>query len=360
MCDVRYLLITYYLLLTTFFSGCAENGKVATINYTYHTRIAKHKKPVIGALIPLSGRYKAYGEAIKQGMSFFSTPVIYYDTKGDPIEAVLGAKELILKGNVTVLVGPLFSITVIPVACVCDFYKVVMISPTATESRITSISPYAYRINSEEESEAAAIGEYGVSVLGITRFAVLCPDDAHTSNVVDVFISKVEALGAEIIIHKMYSSERRDFEDMMLEIKEKMPEGIFIPAYPEDILAIAPKLWYYEVVNDSVNILGISSWGKEKVISKGEKYIEGVFFAEVEEDSIFKKMFYEKHQTEPEKLSILGYNVMLLLERALSEGIKDRVSLKNWLSAHKKEATCHIKIKICKVENGTKIELSKE
>lgn len=323
----------------------------------------------IGLLVPLSGPYKVFGEEVLAGVNLVDAPVSIsvLDTRGDPITAIHHVKELVPNRKIIALLGPVLSITTIPAACIADCHEIPLISPTATESRITNIGKWIYRLNSAAESQALVIADYAHTQLEIDSLSILAPDDAYAQSVVATFSGKFKELGGEIITTQTYESELSDYRDALLQIKEDSIQAIFIPAYPEDILAIAPQLWYYQIIPDSIRILGISGWGDQMVLEESGRYMENVIFTEFKENVKFRDAFYAKYKREPTRFSRLGWNAMMLISKAVQEGVRNRRELRDWLEKNKEReiapgviisAERGMKlVKLYKIENGVKKEI---
>ncbi|MCK4353570.1 penicillin-binding protein activator [candidate division WOR-3 bacterium] len=305
----------------------------------------------IGFLAPLSGEYKVFGEEVRDGINLVQSPlsIISLDTQGDPIIAINKTQELVSNNQVIAIIGPLLSVSTLPSACIANCHKVPLIAPTATESRIPDIGEWIFRLNSDAESQALVIADYAYRNLGLKNCCILAPCDAYTQNVVHIFSQEFKRLGGEVLISKIYESGQLDFKDEIIKIKELSPQAIFIPAYPEDILIIIHQLWYYQIIPNSIKILGTNGWGDEKVIKEGKKYVENVIFTEFKKNLQFRKEFYSKYtrlprsdkrsgtepsggqKREPTRFSRLGWSAMMLVSKAIEDGVKTREELKNWL-----------------------------
>ena len=297
------------------------------------------KQKKVGILAPLSGKYKVLGEEVLQGVELVASDleIIKFDTKGDPIETIMKMHALLDDKDIIAIIGPILSVNAITAACIADCYKIPLITPTATDSRIRTISAYVYQLNTGIEAQAIAVAEYSTDVLGIRRFATLYPDDTYGTNAVRIFTEEVERRGGELLKAISYEHGKKDFKEELLEIRDIAPAGLFIPAYPEDILMIAPQLWYYQVINDSIRIFGTEGWGTEEVIEQGNKYIEGVIYSSLVNSTSYSKFdskFLKVYGHEPTRISKLGYTAMLLISRAVEDGASSRTKLQRWLVEH--------------------------
>lgn len=296
----------------------------------------KPRAKKIGLFAPFSGKYKVLGEQVLQGVELANTEleVVNFDTKGDPIETYMLVRSLIDNEDFIAIIGPVLSVNAITAACLADCYKVPLITPTATNCRIRTLSEYVYQLNTSIEAQAIALAEYSTDMLRIRDFAALYPDDNYGTNAVRIFRDALESRGGYLLKAIGYEPGKKDFKEELLEIREVAPRGLFIPAYPEDISLIAPQLWYYQVINDSLKILGTNGWGTDEVLKQDNKYIEGVIYSDFSSPAVpsaFDSNFLTTYGHEPTRVSRLGYTAMLLISRAFEEGASSRKKLQEWL-----------------------------
>jgi len=295
----------------------------------------------VGLLLPLSGDYYVYGMAVQRGVSLgldttrFRT--VTYDTRGDPIEALKGARSMIENDDVLAIIGPVLSMPTIAAAAIANTENVVLISPTSTEGRISTIGPYIFQLNLSLQSQAEAIADFAVSSLGHFDLAVIYPRDAYGEGLSRIFRDNVVSLGGRVLLMAGYEPGTTDFREQINAIKAAAPQVVFVPAYPDDIILIAPQLRYYEFEGI---ILGAGGWYSEKVTRLGEQYVEGAVFAAVateyaggEAGRQFETVYESKHGSRPSRQSALGYDSIRLIQNAskgpqtTSEALMERLSM---------------------------------
>jgi branched-chain amino acid transport system substrate-binding protein len=290
----------------------------------------------IGLFAPFSGKYKVLGEQVLQGVELTNTEleIIKFDTKGDPIETYMLVRSLVENEDIIAIIGPVLSVNAITAACLADCYKVPLITPTATNCRIRTLSEYVYQLNTSIEAQAIALAEYSTDRLRIRNFAALYPDDNYGTNAVRIFKDVLENRGGYLFKAIGYEPGKKDFKEELLEIRDAAPRGLFIPAYPEDILLIAPQLRYYQVINDSIKILGTNGWGTDEVLNQDIENIKGVIYSDFSSSAVhseFDSNFLTTYGYEPTRVSSLGYTAMLLISRAFEEGASSKKKLQEWL-----------------------------
>ncbi len=315
----------------------------------YATRAAKAlgdlaKGPVrktIGLLVPMSGEFYVYGMAVQRGVTLGLDTTMFnlvtYDSKGDPIEAMMGARTMVEDDDVLAIIGPVLSMPTIAAAAIANTKEVVLISPTSTEGRISTIGPYIFQLNLSLQAQAEAIADFAVSKLGLFDLAVIYPEDAYGEGLAKVFKERVSADGGRVLMMKGYAQGTTDYREEITAIKAAAPQGVFIPAYPDDVVLIAPQLRYYEF--DGA-VLGAGGWHSEKVTRLGEEYVEGAVFASVEsaytESAVtkeFDRLYESVYGSKPSRHSALGYDAIQLIQNAsrdpgtTSETLMERLSM---------------------------------
>jgi branched-chain amino acid transport system substrate-binding protein len=293
----------------------------------------------IGLLLPFTGEAAPFGRAVNKGaelaMSNNNTStngntrsgnkfeIEVRDSKGDPIVALEKVRELIDEEEVLAIIGPVLSLTTIPVAARANDHEIVLISPTATDERISRIGKYIFQLNPSMRIHGRTMAHFAIEKFGFTHFALLYPSDGYGEEMVKVFSEEVERLGGKILAREDYPLGTTDFQKMILRLKRTEPEAIFIPAHPEEVLLIAPQLRFHNV---EATILGGTGWGPDKVVES--KYAEGSFFPynpfegeeEPENGSSFANLFRETYGVNPSHSAALGYDAVQILKKVIGKG----------------------------------------
>jgi len=140
--SVLYFAVVAMLFLGLFFGCSGKRGEIK-----------------IGALLPLTGDIKDYGELVKNGMDFAveeinngdgvdgdNLKIVYADSQGTPEAATKVVFDLINKEKVPVIIGGVASSVSLAVAPICENNKVVLLSPASSSPKLTAISEYFFRI----------------------------------------------------------------------------------------------------------------------------------------------------------------------------------------------------------------------
>lgn len=296
-------------------------------------------KPKMGLILPLTGEYANFGAAVQKGVELAmrdsEVELLVIDSKGDPIDALEGAKRLIQEERVTAILGPVMSMSAIAAAGIANSLGVPLLSPTATEERISAIGPYIFQLNPSIEAQGKTVASFAVTDLSLTKLAALHPDDSYGRDITAAFHKEVVDLGGSVVAVESYKEGTTDFQEQILSIKSQEPEGIFVPGYPEEIVLIAPQLKYHEVL---AQIFGSDGWKSEKVITLGEDYVEGAVFsspglqrAESWAAQDFVEQFEKRYGTAPSRNSALAYDAAKMILEGISSGATTPLALKEYL-----------------------------
>ncbi len=339
----------------------------------------------IGIILPLSGVLQEQGKAILDGIQYAiqkhndsntepAIEPIVRDSQGRTVPAVLAARELCETENVQFIIGELSSDVTAAIAGVAGSHNVLLLSPTATDEGISSIGNTVFQLNSDLSVRAEQLAEYAVEGLGIQRFAVLAPVDDYGRAMHLAFTEKVKELGAELVSETWYYEDTQDFKNQFQTIREKglqlmlsdsvlimvpkdkaeelIPEespgpveyvvqtfselldstelavtsieGLFIPAYTEDLQYILPQVAFYNI---QTQLFGGTLWHNTELLEKNQRYAENAvilsdFYIDPSDNSFyqFRDMFRKQTRTNPEKMEIYGYDAATLFLNILSQG----------------------------------------
>src|SRR3972149_7815497 len=305
-------------------------------------QLLTQQKLKIGCILPLSGEGADIGQSVLEGIqlafnslniqdenSISTLQLVIKDSAGE-INSISLLENLAKDEDVVVIIGPLFSKTVLASAKVVDKYKIPIFSPTATSKNISGISPYIFRNSLTNQMQGNAIADYSINHLNLRKFAVLYQRDAYGIELENAFEEELKSFGGEIIFSEPFDPEQNDFEPQITAIggikdsdlrkltgegkptPELQYEAIFIPAHADRVGLILPELVYYNI--SEIPILGGNGLNSPDLIRIGGKYSEGVIFV----DGFFP-------------LSANSYDAAMIILEIIKNGAKNREDVKNGL-----------------------------
>jgi len=352
----------HIFILSFLFSGYAFANP---LDLEQPTTPSPHKLK-IGCVLPLSGESADIGQSVLEGIqlafnslniqdenSISTLQLVIKDSTGE-INSISLLENLAKDEDVVVIIGPLFSKTVLASAKVVDKYKIPIFSPTATSKNISGISPYIFRNSLTNQMQGNAIADYSINHLNLRKFAVLYQRDAYGIELENAFEKELKSFGGEIIFSEPFDPEQNDFEPQITAIggikdsdlrkltgegkpkPELQYEAIFIPAHADRVGLILPELVYYNI--SDIPILGGNGLNSPDLIRIGGKYSEGVIFVDgffpLSENPIVKE-FVDRYRTFfnkwPDIYSANSYDAAMIILEIIKNGAKNREDVKNGL-----------------------------
>jgi len=243
----------------------------------------------IGVVLPLSGRYADFGQAIREGIQIavdrYNTThgetsrveVVYRDDQSDPLIAATLGRELAKDSSVAGLIGSYQDDATLSLAMAASSSSLPVVCPTAESPQLAGLGPLVHAINRTDPAELRRLADFTIHKLGLQIFAVLAPDNEKGALLAASFRSAVRHNGGAVVADLRYSGEDNNFDSQMTLLQRYLPDAIYIPAELNDITQIASQVHYYGL--GQARILGSETWRSERVLRMGGEYVEGVLFA---------------------------------------------------------------------------------
>lgn len=205
----------------------------------------------IGAVLPLSGIRKNFGEVMKNGMDlaiddvnqqglFNGKLVCYYeDDESDEVKAKEAALRLVKKKGVIALVGSYSNLNTLAVANVAEETHTPMISPTsAAEEVSTGGFEWVFRLNSPSSQYALTMLDFMDNTLHVRRIAVLHENDDFGKRTAKMIEKYARELKGHVIFSEGYDTKTSDFTGLLLEAKSGKPDALMMISHLDDGVAI--------------------------------------------------------------------------------------------------------------------------
>jgi ABC-type branched-subunit amino acid transport system substrate-binding protein len=350
----------------------------------------KVEMTTVGCVLPLSGRYQAYGDRVLRGLVMAAQDLrsmvpgardiqlIIRDSGADPDLAVAAVRDLVLDHRVAAIIGPLSRVAAEAAAKEAEKLWVPIITLSQKEG-VSEIGGYVFRYFLSNEQQARALVEYAVLGLGYRRFAILYPKDNYGTRLVQLFWDQVDRLGGEIRGVEAYEPSQTDFADQIKKLvglyyprpeseipdqfrkgvvtanlaeelaegstepleEELLPivdfEAIFIPDGYNQVGLIAPQLAYHDVTG--IRLLGTNLWNSPKLVEMAAPYLQDSVFVDgfftesnLPSTSQFVARYRESFGDKPGYLEAQAYDTLRLLVDGLHQpGVTSRPLLRNAL-----------------------------
>jgi branched-chain amino acid transport system substrate-binding protein len=339
------LLLSLFLAVPPAKSTAEEAPAVATAPV-----VAPTPSP-IGCILPLSGRYAAYGskalDAVLLAAGVFNaakvTPIrlLIEDSQSEPAVAGTAVGKLADAG-VTCILGPLGSQEALEAAKEAQRLKVPILTLTQLEG-ITGIGDHVFRNFLTAAMQVRTVVQYAQAAIGLRRFAILYPEDPYGREMARLFREEVLRKGGEIVREKSYKTDQTDFGEEIRALAGLPPdspapdvpamappkpnpgfEALFIPDSAARVAMIVPQLAYYDLTG--IRLLGTSGWDSPELLDTDPERLQGAIFVDGffansfrPEVNRFIEAFYMAYRREPDMIEALVFDAADMAVRLVIE-----------------------------------------
>jgi ABC-type branched-subunit amino acid transport system substrate-binding protein len=310
----------------------------------------------IGALLPLEGGYRQFGEDALKGVLLAAgvfggragekaTPVevIVRNVGADAAEAEAAVNELSGNERVAGLVGPLLSSTAMEAVRRSQARGLPVVALSQREG-VTDAGDYVFRNFLTPRAQASAIASYAAGTLGLKRYAIMYPQNNYGTELARLFAAEVERLGGSVVGEVSYQSGATDYSAQVKQlfgvqvkerkegrktIKEYTPsvvaDALYIPDFHESVALLAPYIGFYNIKD--VRLLGSNGWNSPRLPEMGGKDVEGAVFVDGffsasarPATAEFSRRFKEVYGAAPGIMEAQAFDAAAMLIRAAAGG----------------------------------------
>ncbi len=291
----------------------------------------------IGGLAPLTGDVSVYGvptnNGIKQAVADINAAggimgkqveYIVYDEKGDGTEAVNAYNKLVQNDKVVAIVGDVTSGATLAVAQASVQDNMPLISGTATAEAVTTTGKNVFRACFTDPFQGELMAAYAAKTGAKTAAVLYNAADDYSSGVAAAFMKAAEAAGVTIVAEEKFQTNDVDFKSQLTTIKGKNPDVLMLPIYAQDLRMVAKQA---KDIGITATLMGVDGW--DGVLSDANfdaSVVEGGFFcsqysAESTDAALqtFIKNFKENYKEDPNMFSVLGYDAMMIVAKAIEK-----------------------------------------
>ncbi len=263
---------TFEELIRSYPESDEYNEAVKLLDYSY-TPVSANT--IIGVMLPLErnslGQYTSQSaieilEGIKYAVDEFNKSrsdkvgLIIRDTKKDLNEIKNIRDEFVSLNSIVAILGPIFSNEVRVTLQEFDEYDIPIISPTATDDDLTSISHNFFQANPSFSVRGRLMAQYLFYSENRRVMSVMNSIDAYSPILAASFISEFEDLGGRVLKRESYKNNYTDFSSPVSQIYSDslVIEGIYIPLSDNSVTPfILSELIKYAI---KIPIYGNQDW----------------------------------------------------------------------------------------------------
>jgi branched-chain amino acid transport system substrate-binding protein len=288
----------------------------------------------IGAVFPLSGQVAFYGNESRDGILLAIEEInaaggllgkkltlIAEDDEGNAEKSVNAFTKLTTRDKVTYVLGSSTSGATQAMTALAQQGKVILISPSATNTAVTRVGDYIFRTCFIDPFQGVVGADFAFDTLGARRAAILYDAGAdYNTGLAESFRNQFKAIGGEVVADEAYQSGDVDFNAQVTRIKAANPDMVYLPNYYNDVALQAKQLRAQGI---TCALVGGDGWDG-LIDNAGDEVINGFWSAGFAADTTdpkgqaFVKAFTAKFNKPASQFSALGYDTLMLV----ADGIK--------------------------------------
>lgn len=157
------------------------------------------------------------------------------DDACDPRQAVTVANKFVTD-KVAAVDGHLCSGASIPAADVYTEEGIVMVTPTATNPKLTDKgSPNIFRVCGRDDQQGVVSGEFLAKTYKDGNVAVVDDKQAYGKGLADVVADAVEKAGGKVAYRASINAGEKDFSSLVTTLKEKKIDAVYYGGYHPEL-----------------------------------------------------------------------------------------------------------------------------
>ncbi len=241
---------------------------------------------------------------------------------------VAQAKSLVESDSVQVILGPMYSDEALAVSEYCRSHGIVMLTPTATDERISLNSPTSFQLNPTHRARGTSMARFAVQELHAKTACIFAQDSTYGKDMGIGFKETFETLGGEVklfaLLPESFSSFSKALAPLNLTFDKQIGyplmqfDVIYLPMTSPEAVAIAlSQLRFYNIRGE---LLGSSDWLDERLLNNRALvttfyYASDFQLADNSATNSVVHLYKTRFGEEPNAFFWLGYDAMDYLFR---------------------------------------------
>ncbi|WP_378956888.1 ABC transporter substrate-binding protein [Pelosinus sp. sgz500959] len=315
----------------------------------------------IGANLEMTGNNATFGKsasngaalAIKQvnangGVLGKQLSLVVADNKSEAAEAANSMQKLITQDKVVAVIAPIASSSVIAGAQVNQDNKVLAISPTASNPKVTvdpatnKVRDFMFRAAFIDPFQGSVMANFATKTLKAKTAAIYIDNSSDYAKGLGQFFKETFIKnGGQIVAEEAYLAKDTDFKATLTKIKVVNADVVFVPGYYQEVGMLIKQA---REIGLNMPILGGDGWDSAKLPEiAGGQALNNTFFANhysPDDNSESIKSFVEAYKKEynetPDAFAALAYDAtMMVVESIKRANSVDTVKIKDELAKTK-------------------------
>lgn len=290
---------------------------------------------LIGEIEPMTGSEATFGVSTHQGIELAfqqlnanggikgkPLKLVTLDNQGKTDESALAATKLITQNKVLALLAEPTSGRTLAIAPIAQRYKIPLVSSSATNPKVTEVGDYIFRVCFIDPFQGPVVSKFIFQDQKLKNIAILTDMKSDYSvSLSELFESHFKKQGGTIVAKQSYSGGDVDFKAQLTQIRDKKPDGIFIPGYYTEVGLIARQA---RELGITAPLFGGDGWDSPKLFEIAGSAIQGSYFANhysADDPSPVTQAFIKDYKAKfgavPDGMAAMGYDSAYVLARAL-------------------------------------------
>jgi len=333
----KYVALVLVLLVALVPAGCAKASDAVKV----------------GLLFPMTGPVPTYGQSSKEGAELALNE---WNAKGgllgkqitwvladggcDGVTATDAANKLIDQDKVKFIVGEVCSSASIPVSEIANPKKVIQISPTSTNPKVTIGKPYIFRACFLDPFQGDVIATFAKNDLKAFTAAVLYDKgNDYVLGLAGYFKDAFEKKGGKVLVYEAYTAEDTDFSAILSKVADAKPDVLVLPDYYNKVNLIGKQAKEKGI---TAIMLGGDGWDSADLdLTAVDGGYHSNHYSPADTRPIvqdFLKKYKDKYGKAPDALAVLAYDATTILLQSIKDaGTTDTTKVRDKMAAIKIE-----------------------
>ena len=292
----------------------------------------------IGVSGPLTGQNARYGEQWKKGFDLALDEIngaggingrpleyLFEDSQSDPKQSVVVAQKFVADPRIIVELGDFSSGASMAASPIYQRAGLVQFGFTNSHPDFTKAGGDYTWSNSVTQAQAApALADFAVTTLGQKKLAAFHLNTDWGKTTYDLFATRVQELGGEVVATEAYLAEEKDFRSALTRVREANPDAIVLIAYQADGALIVQQIRQNGL---ELPLIGPGSLQSPDFLKLGGADVEGVHILgqflpddpRPEVKNVVDK-YKAKYNETPDYFAIHAYDTLHLIAKAIEIG----------------------------------------
>jgi branched-chain amino acid transport system substrate-binding protein len=305
----------------------------------------------IGEVDPLTGGVSQFGIGCHQGFVLAFDEInngggilgqklelVTEDNQSKPGQSSTAVRKLITQDKVVAILGDATSSATLEAAPIAQDDKIPMITPTATNPRITEVGDFIFRVCFLDEFQGRVLAKFTREKLNAEKvFTLIDVKQDYSVDLSKFFKDEFSKLGGKIVGEQSYSTGDTDFRAQLTSIRAAQPDVVCVPGYYQEVALVVKQ---GRQIGLNMPFVGCDGWADRALVAIGGKAVDGCYFTNhfspddptpiVKE---FVARYQEKYGAPPDTFAALGYDAARLLADAIKRaGSPDSKALRDALA----------------------------